>query len=449
MAVEQMFTSLPAVANSTLSDIICAVQGYVSPTNLGTSTQQTLQQVYNLFQSNIILFNAGNPNGAVAGTTYQFCWDSTNEILYICTVSGVAASAVWVRANINSGYTTTATAAGITALTITSNYWQYFTGTSTQIVTMPLVSTLGLGMTWAIVNNSTGSVTVQSSGGNTITTLAAGAQALVTCILTTGTTAASWNAIVSATNGGVTSITGTTNQIIASSSTGAVTLSLPQNIATTSSPTFASMTLTTPLSASYGGTGLSSLTVNGILYASGTTTFTQLTPVNSAVNVTNASGQPTYSSSMTNGQIIIGSTGGTPVAATLTAGSNISIANSAGSITISASGLAAFSWTVVTGTSQTMASNNGYIANNAGLVTLTLPTSSAVGDEIDVVGKGAGGWKVQCNVGQVIVIGNQSTTSGGSLSSTQAKDSFYMVCTVANTEWTVSSAPQSLGLAYA
>ena len=37
---------------------------------------------------------------------------------------------------------------------------------------------------------------------------------------------------------GVTSITGTANQVIASASTGAVTLSLPQDIATTSSPTF-------------------------------------------------------------------------------------------------------------------------------------------------------------------------------------------------------------------
>ena len=38
---------------------------------------------------------------------------------------------------------------------------------------------------------------------------------------------------------GVTSITGTANQVIASASTGNVVLSLPQNIATISSPTFA------------------------------------------------------------------------------------------------------------------------------------------------------------------------------------------------------------------
>jgi hypothetical protein len=46
------------------------------------------------------------------------------------------------------------------------------------------------------------------------------------------------------TNEGVTSITGTADQISASASTGAVTLSLPQSIATSSSPTFAALTLT-------------------------------------------------------------------------------------------------------------------------------------------------------------------------------------------------------------
>lgn len=43
---------------------------------------------------------------------------------------------------------------------------------------------------------------------------------------------------------GVTSLTGTTNQINVSASTGAVTISTPQSIGTTSSPTFASETLT-------------------------------------------------------------------------------------------------------------------------------------------------------------------------------------------------------------
>ena len=70
---------------------------------------------------------------------------------------------------------------------------------------------------------------------------------------------------------------------------------------------------------------------------------------------------------MTNGQLIIGNTSGTPTAATLTARTNISITNASGSITIAATGVGVFSWTVVSGTSQAMLSDNGYITNNGSL----------------------------------------------------------------------------------
>lgn len=60
----------------------------------------------------------------------------------------------------------------------------------------------------------------------------------------TGITVSQTNANeIAITNAGVTSITGTANQVIASASTGAVTLSLPQNINTGASPTFAGATL--------------------------------------------------------------------------------------------------------------------------------------------------------------------------------------------------------------
>lgn len=49
--------------------------------------------------------------------------------------------------------------------------------------------------------------------------------------------------VASPVTSGVTSITGTANQVTASAATGAVTLSLPQNIHTAASPTFSSMTL--------------------------------------------------------------------------------------------------------------------------------------------------------------------------------------------------------------
>ncbi|MFT2543135.1 hypothetical protein ACMWP9_34595, partial [Escherichia coli] len=78
-----------------------------------------------------------------------------------------------------------------------------------------------------------------------------------------------------------------------------------------------------------------------------------LTGANSATLVTNASGVPLMTASMTNGQVLIGSTGGTPTPATLIAGSGISISNGAGSITISGTG-SGIGWTEVTGTSQSM-----------------------------------------------------------------------------------------------
>ena len=96
--------------------------------------------------------------------------------------------------NIYAGYATTATAAGTTTLTVYSLGQQYFTGVTTQTVVMPVTSTLALGQQYKIVNNSTGVVTVQSSGANTIQAMAAGTTLTVTCIAITGTTASSWNA---------------------------------------------------------------------------------------------------------------------------------------------------------------------------------------------------------------------------------------------------------------
>lgn len=90
-------------------------------------------------------------------------------------------------------YTTTATAAGTTTLTASSTEQQYFTGTTTQNVDMPVTSTLVLGQQYIIRNLSTGLVTVRSSGANTIKVMAPNSQIILTCILTSGTTAASWS----------------------------------------------------------------------------------------------------------------------------------------------------------------------------------------------------------------------------------------------------------------
>jgi hypothetical protein len=113
------------------------------------------------------------------------------------------------------GYTTTVTAAGTTTLTSASTALQFFTGTTTQTVVLPVTSTLALGQKFRVVNNSTGSITVQSSGLNTIATVTAGVTMDFYCILITGTTAASWNNNV----GGVGTVTGTGALVLATSPT--------------------------------------------------------------------------------------------------------------------------------------------------------------------------------------------------------------------------------------
>jgi hypothetical protein len=117
--------------------------------------------------------------------------------------------------NIKMGYTTTATAAGTTTLTISSNYRQFFTGTTTQTIVLPVTSTLVTGIAYEIENNSTGLLTVNSSGGNLVGTVPAGVCAHAVCIGTTLTTAADWDWDYIST----TTITGTGANVLATSPT--------------------------------------------------------------------------------------------------------------------------------------------------------------------------------------------------------------------------------------
>ena len=98
-------------------------------------------------------------------------------------------------------------------------------------------------------------------------------------------------------------------------------------------------------------------------------------------------------------------------------------------------------WNEVTGTSASMSVGNGYIANNAGLVTLTLPATASVGTLVAVVGKGAGGWQIAQNANGVIHFGNQNSTSGtgGYIASTATYDTVELICVVADNEWVVRS----------
>ena len=359
--------------------------------------------------------------GAVAAGT----WNATTVgILYggtgvtsVTTAPVASAFSGWdANSNLSAnafieGFATQATAAGTTVLTVASKQIQEFTGALTQTITLPVAATMVAGMYFDIINNSSGALTINSSGANLVLTMAANTSARIVCVLNSGTTAASWNASYFFDNGaGVLSITGTADQVIASASTGAITLSLPQSIATTSTPTFGGLTLTAALTVPNGGTGLQTTTAYAVL-CGGTTSTGALQSIASVG---------------TAGQVL--TSNGAGALPTFQAGGG---------------GGSSITWVAVSGTTQACSVNSAYITNNAAQTTYTAPATAAVGDVIIIKGVGAGGWIMTANTGQTIRFGSVVTSSAGTVTSAAGTDSFQMTCLVANTTWSIDYAVSS------
>lgn len=81
----------------------------------------------------------------------------------------------------------------------------------------------------------------------------------------------------------------------------------------------------------------STTNVNEILYSNATNTVSGLTTVNRASLSTNSTGVPTWLP-LTDGQVVIGSTAGSPATSTLTGATGVSITNASNSITIGLNG---------------------------------------------------------------------------------------------------------------
>jgi hypothetical protein len=98
---------------------------------------------------------------------------------------------------------------------------------------------------------------------------------------------------------GALSIVGTSNEIVVTPAGSSITLSTPQAIATTSSPTFAALTLTAALTVPNGGTGLAALTAHDVLVGNGTGTVTLISPSTAGFVLTSngTSADPTFQAS--------------------------------------------------------------------------------------------------------------------------------------------------------
>ena len=153
--------------------------------------------------------------------------------------------------NIKQGYSNTATAATTTTLTSASNYYQRFVGVTTQTITLPVTSTLTTGMAFEIENQSTGNLTINSSGSNLVATVIPGFTVQCRCIGTTLTTAADWDAEFNEFN----SITGT----------GAVTLNTAPTLSRVTLAAGTASANTSPLKL-ISGTNLTTAEVGAVEY---------------------------------------------------------------------------------------------------------------------------------------------------------------------------------------
>lgn len=91
--------------------------------------------------------------------------------------------------------------------------------------------------------------------------------------------------------------------------------------------------------------------------------------------------------------------------------------------------------------SVTMAPNTTYGCNNgASLITFTLPAAATAGQVFEIVGNSSGGWTLVYGSGQSVRFGNIiTTTTTGSLSSSNRGDCIKIICIVANTTFSAYS----------
>ena len=262
-------------------------------------------------------------------------------------------------------------------------------GTATNLTGLPLST--GVTGTLPVLNGGTGVTTSTGSGNNVLST----SPTLVTPILGTPTSATLTNAT------GLPLSTGVTGTLpVANGGTGTATPSIVAGTNVTVTGTWPNQTI----AASGGGGGTPGGSTTQVQYnnagafggiTGATTNGTALTLVApvlgtpASATLTNATGLPlstgvtgtlpvanggTGQTSYTDGQLLIGnSTGNTLTKATLTAGTNVTITNAAGAITIAASGAGASAATptalgTVYGKTDNGSPYNTFLGYNSGLI---------------------------------------------------------------------------------
>jgi len=327
-------------------------------------------------------------------------------------------------------------------LTVSSAPVSNVSGSGGQVIQLPNATTLTVGTIFRFDNNQTsGAITVNNNSGTLVVSVPSGSYVEVT-LLTNGTAAGTWDrhdlapsnvswstntfdypgSITSATWNGVTVATNRGGTGLASFTSGGAVYA-----------TSTSALATGTLPATAGGTGNASYAVGDLVYASTTTALSRLADVatgNALISggvgvapsygkiglTTHVSGTLPPGSGGTgaigtpaNGQLLIGN-GTNYSVANLTAGSNITITNSAGGISIaSAGGVASFS-----------AGTTGFSPNTATTGAITLTGTLATTNGGTNLTSFTSGGAVYATSTSVLTTGTLPLASGGTGQTTKA-----------------------------
>ena len=249
-------TSGPTLARTT---VLSNSNGNTTPITLSGGLAQvfvtyTAEKSVNLDASDNVTPLGTIASGTWQGTTVGVSYGGTGV-----TASSGANSVVLRDANQNTSLnnifrniTSTVSAAGTTVLTAASSFTQVLTGTTTQTYQLPDATTLTNGASFQFNNNSTGALSIVNNGSGPVATVAAGG-ATQLFLTSTSTANGTWD-----THG-----------------------FLPENILWGTNSLYLATDVITggtwnggTIGTAYGGTGLTSFTSGGALYATSTSSLT-------------------------------------------------------------------------------------------------------------------------------------------------------------------------------
>ncbi len=382
-------SALPAVPTAAaLTDIFPVVQG-------GTTYKETLQQVYDLFGT------TGSSTSVIADDT------ATNATMY----------PVWVTAS------TGALPLKVSSTKFTFNPSTGVIGTATwggAVVTETFGGTNQSTYTLGDILYSDASDSLEKLAGNTTTTRKFLSQVGNGAV----SAAPTWEVVTGATSFVIaddTTTNATMYPVWVNAATGTVEPKVSSTRLTYNASTGNLTALTGTVTATVGGFVSGNSAAGGV---TGSFTAYSTTASMGSVKLQCADNAGDFANVLQNAA--------TAAARTWT------LPDATGTIALTSDIPTTVTWALAGAGPISVAVNRGYVVDDAGPTTFNLPATFAVGDIVEVVGTGAGGWVLVPNAGDAINFGS-ATPATTSVTSANNNDTVRLVGIVADSTWAIVS----------